>query len=156
MIIIKDSWLTSVWSSVTFLPQFQLVADLFQEGKDSSAPAAAGKSSKIIVRPAKPMPKGHNREHRKTVGTQVSLWGATKYKIVFAINQNHFLTVFFSSGVHYICWWRRWTLPLLTMCAALNPMIWKKLLCKFIQCVCVCLFVDLIWMYDFGFLTAMF
>ncbi|XP_062867127.1 unconventional myosin-Vb [Trichomycterus rosablanca] len=50
--------------------KFQLVADLFREGKDAAAPAAGGKSSKINVRPAKPMPKGHNREHRKTVGTQ--------------------------------------------------------------------------------------
>ncbi|XP_046723179.1 unconventional myosin-Vb isoform X3 [Silurus meridionalis] len=48
--------------------KFQLVADLFQEEK--SAPASAGKTSKINVRPAKPMPKSHNREHRKSVGTQ--------------------------------------------------------------------------------------
>ncbi|XP_051959994.1 unconventional myosin-Vb isoform X1 [Xyrauchen texanus] len=44
--------------------QFQLVADLFQDGKEVAKP------SKINVRAAKPMPKGHNREHRKTVGTQ--------------------------------------------------------------------------------------
>ncbi|XP_051533560.1 unconventional myosin-Vb isoform X2 [Myxocyprinus asiaticus] len=44
--------------------QFQLVADLFQDGKEVAKP------SKVNVRAAKPMPKGHNREHRKTVGTQ--------------------------------------------------------------------------------------
>ncbi|TSQ12723.1 Unconventional myosin-Vb [Bagarius yarrelli] len=48
--------------------KFQLVADLFQE--DKGAAASTGKPSKVNVRPAKPMPKGHNREHRKTVGTQ--------------------------------------------------------------------------------------
>lgn len=55
-----------------FLPQFQLVADLFQDEK--GAPVSAGKTSKINVRPAKPMPKSHNREHRKSVGTQVRRW----------------------------------------------------------------------------------
>ncbi|XP_052393101.1 unconventional myosin-Vb isoform X3 [Carassius gibelio] len=50
--------------------QFQLVADLFQDGKDSGPPSATSKSSKINVRAAKPAPKGHNREHRKSVGTQ--------------------------------------------------------------------------------------
>uniref|UniRef100_A0A4W4E7A4 Myosin VB n=1 Tax=Electrophorus electricus TaxID=8005 RepID=A0A4W4E7A4_ELEEL len=51
--------------------KFQLVADLFQDGKDVSAPAVlSGKTSRINVRPAKPMPKSHNREHRKTVGHQ--------------------------------------------------------------------------------------
>ena len=53
--------------------QFQLVADLFQERKDSSATGFSGKSSKINVRPAKPVPKVPNKEHRKTVGHQVSL-----------------------------------------------------------------------------------
>ncbi|XP_016381717.1 unconventional myosin-Vb isoform X1 [Sinocyclocheilus rhinocerous] len=48
--------------------QFQLVADLFHDGKDSGPPTS--KSSKINVRAAKPVPKGHNREHRKSVGTQ--------------------------------------------------------------------------------------
>ncbi|XP_053334559.1 unconventional myosin-Vb isoform X1 [Clarias gariepinus] len=47
--------------------KFQLVADLFQ---DTDAPAPTSKTGKHNVRPAKPMPKGHNREHRKTVGTQ--------------------------------------------------------------------------------------
>ncbi|XP_060792081.1 unconventional myosin-Vb isoform X2 [Neoarius graeffei] len=48
--------------------KFQLVADLFQDGK--GAPSSTGKASKINVRPAKPMPKSHNREHRRSVGTQ--------------------------------------------------------------------------------------
>ncbi|KAF4098579.1 unconventional myosin-Vb isoform X2 [Onychostoma macrolepis] len=50
--------------------QFQLVADLFHDGKDAGPPSATSKSSKINIRAAKPLPKGHNREHRKTVGTQ--------------------------------------------------------------------------------------
>uniref|UniRef100_A0A8C1DSI8 Unconventional myosin-Vb n=1 Tax=Cyprinus carpio carpio TaxID=630221 RepID=A0A8C1DSI8_CYPCA len=50
--------------------QFQLVADLFNDGKDAGPPSATSKTSKINVRAAKPAPKGHNREHRKTVGTQ--------------------------------------------------------------------------------------
>ncbi|XP_058271697.1 unconventional myosin-Vb isoform X3 [Hemibagrus wyckioides] len=48
--------------------KFPMVADLFQEDKGASS--STGKASKINVRPAKPMPKSHNREHRKTVGTQ--------------------------------------------------------------------------------------
>lgn len=56
-----------------FLVQFQLVADLFHDGKGAGPPSATSKTSKINVRPAKPIPKGHNREHRKTVGTQVRL-----------------------------------------------------------------------------------
>lgn len=52
-----------------------MVADLFQEDKGASS--STGKASKINVRPAKPMPKSHNREHRKTVGTQVRLWVIT-------------------------------------------------------------------------------
>ncbi|XP_072517689.1 unconventional myosin-Vb isoform X2 [Salminus brasiliensis] len=50
--------------------KFQLVADLFQEAKDGPALPPSGKTSRINVRPAKPMIKGHNREHRKTVGHQ--------------------------------------------------------------------------------------
>ncbi|XP_065142955.1 unconventional myosin-Vb isoform X1 [Paramisgurnus dabryanus] len=50
--------------------QFQLVADLFHDGKEGTPVPASGKTSKVNVRPAKPQPKGHNREHRKTVGTQ--------------------------------------------------------------------------------------
>ncbi|XP_076835832.1 unconventional myosin-Vb isoform X2 [Brachyhypopomus gauderio] len=50
--------------------KFQLVADLFQDGKDAQPVAPAGKSARINVRPAKPLPKSHNREHRKTVGHQ--------------------------------------------------------------------------------------
>ncbi|XP_016334409.1 unconventional myosin-Vb-like, partial [Sinocyclocheilus anshuiensis] len=49
---------------------FQLVADLFHDGKDAGPLSATSKTSKINVRAAKPVPKGHNREHRKTVGTQ--------------------------------------------------------------------------------------
>ncbi|XP_073680092.1 unconventional myosin-Vb [Garra rufa] len=49
--------------------QFQLVADLFHDGKDAG-PSSTSKTSKINVRAAKPVPKGHNREHRKSVGTQ--------------------------------------------------------------------------------------
>ncbi|KAK3555272.1 hypothetical protein QTP86_014884 [Hemibagrus guttatus] len=48
--------------------KFQMVADLFQEEKGASS--STSKTTKINVRPAKPMPKSHNREHRKTVGTQ--------------------------------------------------------------------------------------
>ncbi|RXN27019.1 unconventional myosin-Vb isoform X2 [Labeo rohita] len=50
--------------------QFQLVADLFHDGKDAGPASATSKTSKINVRAAKPVPKGHNREHRKSVGTQ--------------------------------------------------------------------------------------
>ncbi|XP_056289192.1 unconventional myosin-Vb [Pseudoliparis swirei] len=46
--------------------QFQLVADLFHD-KDDVAPQ---KSSRVSVRPAKPAPRGPNKEHRKTVGHQ--------------------------------------------------------------------------------------
>ncbi|TRY99623.1 hypothetical protein DNTS_004817 [Danionella cerebrum] len=49
--------------------KFQLVADLFEDRKDV-APSVGPKSSRINVRAAKPAPKGHNREHRKSVGTQ--------------------------------------------------------------------------------------
>uniref|UniRef100_A0A8C6F3D0 Myosin motor domain-containing protein n=1 Tax=Monodon monoceros TaxID=40151 RepID=A0A8C6F3D0_MONMO len=47
-----------------------LVADLFHDGKDS-APAATT-SSKISVRSARPPLKASNKEHKKTVGHQVS------------------------------------------------------------------------------------
>ncbi|XP_034402698.1 unconventional myosin-Vb isoform X1 [Cyclopterus lumpus] len=46
--------------------EFQLVADLFHD-KDDVAPQ---KSSRVNVRPAKPTPRGPNKEHRKTVGHQ--------------------------------------------------------------------------------------
>uniref|UniRef100_A0A672LL21 Unconventional myosin-Vb n=1 Tax=Sinocyclocheilus grahami TaxID=75366 RepID=A0A672LL21_SINGR len=55
---------------INILKASQLVADLFHDGKDSGPLSATSKSSKINVRPAKPVPKGHNREHRKSVGTQ--------------------------------------------------------------------------------------
>uniref|UniRef100_A0AAR2JVK4 Unconventional myosin-Vb n=1 Tax=Pygocentrus nattereri TaxID=42514 RepID=A0AAR2JVK4_PYGNA len=50
--------------------KFQLVADLFQDRKEVPAPPSSGKSNRINIRPAKPIIKGHNREHRKTVGHQ--------------------------------------------------------------------------------------
>ncbi|XP_030623904.1 unconventional myosin-Vb [Chanos chanos] len=49
--------------------KFQLVADLFQEGKDAAASSSAGRG-KISIRPAKPAIKAPNKEHRKTVGHQ--------------------------------------------------------------------------------------
>lgn len=52
------------------------MADLFHDDKDS-VPAAAtsgkGSSSKINVRSARPPLKASNKEHKKTVGHQVSL-----------------------------------------------------------------------------------
>nr|XP_023664120.1 unconventional myosin-Vb isoform X2 [Paramormyrops kingsleyae] len=55
--------------------KFQLVADLFQELKDSagsptSLTTTTTKGQKISVRPAKPVPKASNKEHRKTVSYQ--------------------------------------------------------------------------------------
>uniref|UniRef100_A0AAY4CN59 Myosin VB n=1 Tax=Denticeps clupeoides TaxID=299321 RepID=A0AAY4CN59_9TELE len=50
--------------------KFQLVADLFQDGKDVAAPPSSSKASRIKVRAAIPAPKAPNREHRKTVGHQ--------------------------------------------------------------------------------------
>ncbi|XP_069043010.1 unconventional myosin-Vb isoform X1 [Lepisosteus oculatus] len=50
--------------------KFQLVADLFQDGKDTPVPTPSSKGSKINVRAAKPALKAPNREHRKTVGHQ--------------------------------------------------------------------------------------
>lgn len=49
-------------------PQFQLVADLFHDKDDVST----AKSSRVNVRAAKSAPKAPNKEHRKTVGLQVS------------------------------------------------------------------------------------
>uniref|UniRef100_A0A3Q1JSJ2 Myosin VB n=1 Tax=Anabas testudineus TaxID=64144 RepID=A0A3Q1JSJ2_ANATE len=48
--------------------QFQLVADLFTDKDD----APTSKVSRVNVRPAKAVPKTPNKEHRKTVGHQVS------------------------------------------------------------------------------------
>ncbi|XP_035247221.1 unconventional myosin-Vb isoform X3 [Anguilla anguilla] len=50
--------------------KFQLVADLFQDGKEAPAPTTTSKGTRINVRPAKPGLKAPNREHRKTVGHQ--------------------------------------------------------------------------------------
>uniref|UniRef100_A0A672S8P9 Unconventional myosin-Vb-like n=1 Tax=Sinocyclocheilus grahami TaxID=75366 RepID=A0A672S8P9_SINGR len=47
-----------------------LKASQFSPMKISRSGPATSKTSKINVRAAKPVPKGHNREHRKTVGTQ--------------------------------------------------------------------------------------
>lgn len=61
------------------LLQFQLVADLFQDNKESSASSSSSsKSSRINVRSAKPTPKLPNKEHRKTVGHQVSPFNSTR------------------------------------------------------------------------------
>lgn len=54
------------WLSVS--SQFQLVADLFHEKED----VASSKSSRVNVRAAKSTPKAPNKDHRKTVGHQVS------------------------------------------------------------------------------------
>lgn len=53
------------------------MADLFHDDKDSvPATTASGKgsSSKINIRSARPPLKVSNKEHKKTVGHQVSLW----------------------------------------------------------------------------------
>uniref|UniRef100_UPI00398F3F39 unconventional myosin-Vb n=1 Tax=Pristiophorus japonicus TaxID=55135 RepID=UPI00398F3F39 len=50
--------------------KYQLVADLFQDEKDSATSTMKGKASKINVRPLKPAMKIPNREHKKTVGHQ--------------------------------------------------------------------------------------
>lgn len=66
--------------------QFQLVADLFQELKDSagsptSLTTTTTKGQKISVRPAKPIPKASNKEHRKTVSYQVRMFLRTLSQI---------------------------------------------------------------------------
>lgn len=51
------------------------MADLFHDDKDSvpaSMASAKGSSSKINVRSARPQLKAANKEHKKTVGHQVS------------------------------------------------------------------------------------
>lgn len=48
--------------------QSQLVADLFHEKEDTSS----SKSSRVNVRPAKSIPKTLNKDHKKTVGHQVT------------------------------------------------------------------------------------
>lgn len=54
--------------------QFPLVSDLFRDDKDAipATPAGKGSSSKINIRSAKPPMKAANKEHKKTVGHQVS------------------------------------------------------------------------------------
>lgn len=108
-----------------FVPQFQLVADLFQDEKGVAVSSA--KTSKINVRPAKPMPKSHNREHRKTVGTQVRLREVTPgfIKISWEVKRLACLSLYYiyisllsSFGAHYIFWWRLWMLQLRTTSAA--------------------------------------
>lgn len=56
-----------MWTCL-FSSQFQLVADLFSDKDD----APTSKISRVNVRPAKAVPKTPNKEHRKTVGHQVS------------------------------------------------------------------------------------
>lgn len=46
------------------------MADLFHDGKDSAPTATA--SSKINIRSSRPPVKASNKEHKKTVGYQVS------------------------------------------------------------------------------------
>lgn len=50
-----------------------MVADLFQDEKDAGPTASVGKgTSKISVRSARPAIKAANKEHKKTVGHQVT------------------------------------------------------------------------------------
>ncbi|XP_068780638.1 unconventional myosin-Vb isoform X1 [Struthio camelus] len=51
--------------------KYQMVADLFQDEKDSAPAAPMGKgTSKINIRSARPVVKAANKEHKKTVGHQ--------------------------------------------------------------------------------------
>ncbi|XP_054842778.1 unconventional myosin-Vb isoform X2 [Eublepharis macularius] len=52
--------------------KYPMVADLFHDGKEGKAGAAAGKgaSSKVNIRSARPAVKAANKEHKKTVGHQ--------------------------------------------------------------------------------------
>ncbi|XP_029436017.1 unconventional myosin-Vb isoform X3 [Rhinatrema bivittatum] len=50
--------------------KYQLVADLFQEEKDSVPPTPVSGRAKINIRSAKPALKAANKEHKKTVGHQ--------------------------------------------------------------------------------------
>ncbi|KAG7265481.1 hypothetical protein CRUP_006782 [Coryphaenoides rupestris] len=52
--------------------KYPMVADLFLDKQDSSSSSSSSssKSSRVNVRSAKTTPKGHNKEHRKTVGHQ--------------------------------------------------------------------------------------
>lgn len=53
--------------------QYQMVADLFQDEKDAASATSVGKgTSKINVRSARPVIKAANKEHKKTVGHQVT------------------------------------------------------------------------------------
>lgn len=50
-----------------------MVADLFQDEKDAAPTASVAKgTSKISVRSARPVIKAANKEHKKTVGHQVT------------------------------------------------------------------------------------
>lgn len=50
-----------------------MVADLFQDEKDAAPTTSVGKgTSKINVRSARPVIKAANKEHKKTVGHQVT------------------------------------------------------------------------------------
>uniref|UniRef100_A0A4W3J2W7 Myosin VB n=1 Tax=Callorhinchus milii TaxID=7868 RepID=A0A4W3J2W7_CALMI len=50
--------------------KYQLVADLFQDGRESSGTIIGGKGNKINIRPSRPVLKIPNKEHKKTVGHQ--------------------------------------------------------------------------------------
>ncbi|XP_058850980.1 unconventional myosin-Vb isoform X2 [Acipenser ruthenus] len=56
--------------SILKASKFQLVADLFHDGKDPVPATSTTKTSKINVRSAKQIPKATNKDHRKTVGHQ--------------------------------------------------------------------------------------
>ncbi|MGH0139685.1 UNVERIFIED_CONTAM: hypothetical protein FKN15_036854 [Acipenser sinensis] len=58
--------------SILKASKFQLVADLFHDGKDPVPATSTTKTSKINVRSAKQIPKAPNKDHRKTVGHQGS------------------------------------------------------------------------------------
>lgn len=116
---------TFLWPPFLFLffssPQFQLVADLFSD-KDDVTPA---KSARVNVRALKTVPKAPNKEHRKTVGHQVSSAGLSGALWCFLLLFSH-ISVFFSSGRLCICSWTPWMLRLLTTCAASNPTTSKR------------------------------
>lgn len=112
--------------------QFQLVADLFHEKDDVTS---SSKTSRVNVRPAKSLPKAPNKEHRKTVGLQVSGGGGgggssssssaglVDVTLPAVINSR---LCWFSSAALCIFSWRRWTPPRLTTSAASNPTTWRR------------------------------
>lgn len=94
---------TFLWPPFLFLffssPQFQLVADLFSD-KDDVTPA---KSARVNVRALKTVPKAPNKEHRKTVGHQVSSAGLSGALWCFLLLFSHisvFLVPDVSASAH--------------------------------------------------------